>query len=83
MLEARNATFAQELIDTLHPKVLAFDAGDFKPEVIAVAKKSNVLIYVDRLDPADNPEVWQQAIDSGANGIQTNHPEQLVKFLRR
>ena len=83
MPEARNATFAQELIDTLHLKVLAFDAGDFKPDVIAVAKKNNVLIYVDRLGPADNPEVWQQAIDLGANGIQTDHPEQLVQFLKR
>jgi glycerophosphoryl diester phosphodiesterase len=83
MPEARNSTFAQELIDTLHLKVLAFDAGDFKPDVIAVAKKGNVLIYVDRLGPADNPEVWQQAIEMGADGIQTDHPEQLVKFLRK
>jgi glycerophosphoryl diester phosphodiesterase len=83
MPEARNAAFAQELVDTLHLKVLAFDANDFKPDVIAVAKKGKVLIYVDRLGPADNPEVWQQAIDMGANGIQTDHPEQLVKFLRK
>jgi glycerophosphoryl diester phosphodiesterase len=83
MPEARNAAFARELIDTLHLKVLAFDAGDFKPDVIAAAKRGNVLIYVDRLGPADNPEVWQQAIDLGANGIQTDHPEQLVRFLRR
>src|SRR5215472_2999467 len=49
MPEARNAEFAQQLIDALHLKVLAFDASDFKPDVIAVAKKGNALIYVDRL----------------------------------
>jgi glycerophosphoryl diester phosphodiesterase len=82
MPEARNAEFAQQLIDALHVKVMAFDANDFKPDVIAVAKKGGALIYVDRLGPADNPESWQQAIDMGAAGIQTDHPEELVRFLR-
>jgi glycerophosphoryl diester phosphodiesterase len=82
MPEARNPEFAQKLVDSLHPKVLAFDAGDFKPEVIAVVKRANSLIYVDRLGPADTLAAWQEAIDWGADGIQTDHPEELVKFLR-
>lgn len=82
MPEARNVETAQRLLADLHLKVMAFDAGDFKPEVIEVAKKGNVLIYVDRLGPADNPETWQQAIDQGADGIQTDHPEELVKYLK-
>ena len=82
MPEAGQAEQAQRIVDMLHPKVLAFDAGDFKPEVIAIAKKANALIYVDRLGPADNPQTWQEAIDAGADGIQTDHPEDLVKYLR-
>jgi glycerophosphoryl diester phosphodiesterase len=82
MPEAGSAERAQKLIDELHPKVLAFDANDFKPDIIAVAKKAGVLIYVDRLGQADNPAAWQAAIDQGADGIQTDHPEDLVKFLR-
>ncbi len=82
MPEAGQVEQAQRIVDLLHPKVLAFDAGDFKPEVIAVAKKANALIYVDRLGPADNPQTWQEAIDAGADGIQTDHPEELVKYLR-
>jgi glycerophosphoryl diester phosphodiesterase len=82
MPEARDAEFAQKLVESLHPKVLAFDAGDFKPEVIAVAKKGSALIYVDRLGPADTPAAWQEAIDWGADGIQTDHPEELVEYLR-
>jgi hypothetical protein len=26
--------------------------------------------------------MWQEAIDQGADGIQTDHPEELVKYLR-
>ena len=82
MPEAGQVEQAQRIVDMLHPKVLAFDAGDFKPEIIAIAKKANAQIYVDRLGPADNPQTWQEAIDAGADGIQTDHPEDLVKYLR-
>jgi glycerophosphoryl diester phosphodiesterase len=82
MPESRSAEFAQKLVDELHSEVLALDAAGFKPEVIAVVKKGNALIYVDRLGPSDNPAAWQEAIDLGADGIQSGHPEALVKFLR-
>ena len=82
MPEAGQAESARMLVTTLHPKVLAFSAGDFKPEVIAIAKEGNALIYVDRLGSADNVATWQEAIDWGADGIQTDHPEDLVRYLR-
>lgn len=82
MPEARNADTARRLIDALHLRVMAFGAGDFEEGVIAVAKASKTEIYVDRLGPADNPQVWQDAIDRGAAGIQTDKPAELVQYLR-
>jgi glycerophosphoryl diester phosphodiesterase len=82
MPEARNAEFAKILLAELHVKVMAFDAADFNPEVIAVAKQGNAQVFVDRLGAADNPAAWAEAVQWGATGIQTDHPEALVKFLR-
>ncbi len=82
MPEAGTADNARHLIERLHPQVMAFEEGDFKPDIIRVAKEANVQIYVDRLGAADNPAVWQAAIDAGADGIQTDHPAELVKYLR-
>ena len=82
MPEASSVDRAMTLIEQLHPKVLAFDARDFVPEIIAVVKQAGIQIYVDRLGPADKPEIWQAAIDSGADGIQTDKPRELVKYLR-
>jgi glycerophosphoryl diester phosphodiesterase len=82
MPEARSAELAKMLVSDLHVKVMAFDAADFKPEVIAVAKQGNAQIFVDRLGLADNPAAWEEAVQWGAAGIQTDHPEELVKFLR-
>lgn len=83
MPEAGNAKRAQQLINDLSLRVLAFDANDFLPEVIELARNAKVAIYVDRLGKDDNPHAWQDAIDRGASGIQTDHPGELVEYLRR
>lgn len=82
MPESRNAANAQSLIDELKLKVMAFDAGDFKEDVISLAKAAHVEIYVDRLGLADNEQSWQDAIDRGATGIQTDKPAELSSYLR-
>lgn len=83
MPESSSVEHAKLLIDQLHPNVIAFDARDFTPEVIAVVKHGGIEIYVDRMGTTDNPDGWQSAIDAGADGIQTDRPGPLVEYLRR
>lgn len=82
MPEARTLENAKQLIEQLHPKVMAFDAHDFTPQIIKLVKEAGIQIYVDRLGPADTPEAWQAAINAGADGIQSDKPRELVEFLR-
>ncbi len=82
MPEANNPATLKSLLEALPLKVVAFDANDFNDETIAVARAAHVDIYVDRLGNADNPEKWQDAIDRGATGIQTDHPAELVQYLK-
>ena len=83
MPESSDVDHAKLLIEQLHPRVIAFDARDFTPEVIAVVKQANAKVYVDRMGATDVPEGWQSAIDAGADGIQTDRPGALVEFLRQ
>jgi glycerophosphoryl diester phosphodiesterase len=82
MPEAENPPRLGALIEALHLKIAAFDASDFNDATIAVARAAHVDIFVDRLGKADNPQDWQDAIDRGAAGIQTDHPAELVAYLR-
>ncbi len=82
MPEASNTAVLKKLIDELKPKVIAFDARDFNPEIIGQARAAQAEIFVDRLGPADRAELWQDAVDRGADGIQTDKPAELVEFLR-
>ena len=83
MPEATDVAHAKLLIEQLHPKVIAFGASDFKPEVIAAVKEGHTEIYVDLMGATDAPEGWQSAIDAGADGIQTDRPGTLVEYLKQ
>jgi glycerophosphoryl diester phosphodiesterase len=82
MPESVSVEVSEKIIATLHPAVIAFGARDFTPEIIAIAKRANAQIYVDRMGDTDNRAGWQSAIDAGADGIQTDRPGELVGFLR-
>jgi len=82
MPESSSVETAKILIEQLHPKVIAFGARDFTPEIIRIVQEGNAEIYVDRMGTTDAPAGWQSAIDAGADGIQTDRPAELVQFLR-
>ena len=82
MPEADNVAALTKSAQLLKPSVVAFDQSDFKPELIRQACDMKAEIFVDRLWDQDTPELWQDAIDRGASGIQTNHPAELLEFLR-
>ncbi len=83
MPESNSVEHSRQLVAELHPKVIAFGAKDFVPDVIAVVKDAGAAIYVDRMGDTDGPEGWQSAIDAGADGIQTDRPGPLVEYLRQ
>ena len=82
MPESVSVPVVENIVASLHPKVIAFSASDFTPDIIGIVKRSSAEIYVDRMGATDNPAGWQAAIDAGADGIQTDRPGELVKFLR-
>ena len=82
MPEAVNADTLRTNLMELRPSVIAFNQQDFLIELIAAAKSAHTGIFVDRLGEHDNSEAWQDAIQRGATGIQTDKPGELVQFLR-
>jgi glycerophosphoryl diester phosphodiesterase len=82
MPEAVSLDVVRRTVAELHPKVIAFGASDWKPEIIQAAKDSGAELYLDRQGATDNPAAWQAAIDAGADGIQTDRPGELAQYLR-
>ena len=82
MPEAQSVDICRLLVKNMQLKVLAYSAGDWNPETIACAQKVDADLYVDRMGKTDAPAGWQEAIDMGATGIQTDRPAELVEWLR-
>ncbi len=82
MPESVNLTVVQQIVTELKPQVIAFGARDFQDDIIRVARDSGAGVFVDRLGSDDTEKSWQDAIDRGATGIQTDHPAELVQYLR-
>lgn len=82
MPEAATMENLERVMAALQPAVVAFDARDFKDDLIARAKRGGALVFVDRLGLADNPQSWHDAVERGADGIQTDRPGELVRWLK-
>jgi glycerophosphoryl diester phosphodiesterase len=83
MPEAESAEGVRRILRELRPRVIAFDRNDFTSEVVAAATAAKMGIFVDRLGMEDVPEKWKEAVAMQATGIQTDHPAELIKMLRK
>ena len=82
MPEADSKGSLEKAEQMLKPTMVAFDQDDFKPAMISQTLAMKADIFVDRLGGQDTEKDWQDAIDKGVKGIQTNHPTALLLYLR-
>lgn len=70
------------LAQELKPETM--DGGLFywTKEQVQVAHDLKVEVWVDALGPIDTEAGYKTALDIGVDGIQTDHPERLLKFLK-
>jgi glycerophosphoryl diester phosphodiesterase len=82
MPESVSLEMVERIIAELKPKVIAFSRQDWRDDIIQAARRSGAGIFVDMLGPQDTPSNWQDAIDRGATGIQTDRVAELLAYLR-
>lgn len=63
-----------------HPQVLASDMGQLSLSYVQAAHKNKARVFVD--ENKGTPEEWSQILGWGTDGIQTDDPESLLKFLK-
>lgn len=61
-------------------KIEALD-NIYDKEMVQAAQSEGVSVWLDVQSPSEGPEVWNNALQKGVNGIQTDQPEMLVKYL--
>lgn len=74
-----------KVIDAYQPKLLATDMDHLSRSFIEKAHAKNIMIFTD--DDEDDLDKWEsewgKIISWGTNGIQTDQPSALIKYLNR
>ncbi len=66
------------MINLLHPKVIAAVWRYYSQSFVETCHQAGAIVIVDE----SNPSCWEQALQWGSDGIQTDFPEELIKFLQ-
>ena len=70
----------QEVTNQIHPVVLASSMGQLNESFVKTAHANRTKVFVD--ENKGTPTEWNQIIDWGTDGIQTDDPEALLEFLK-
>jgi glycerophosphoryl diester phosphodiesterase len=77
----RTAEEMAALLASLRPETLDGQMRDWTPAQVAAAKQGGAEVWVDNLGASDNEQGYRQSLDLGVDGIQTDHPEQVLELL--
>ncbi|NOX64859.1 MAG: hypothetical protein GXO85_03445 [Chlorobi bacterium] len=68
-----------KVVKEVNPRVIATDMGELSEEYMNIAKKYGIKVIVD--EDKGTEEEWDKILNWGTDGIQTNHPEELINYL--
>ncbi len=66
----------------LPAEVLDGNQREWTPTLVREAHAAGVKVYVDALGENDQPAGFRRALEMGVDGIQTDHPDQLLAVLQ-
>jgi len=69
-----------EVVNQVHPSILASDMGQLSESFVKTAHAGNSKVFVDEKN--GTPEEWNQIINWGTDGIQTDNPAALIEYLK-
>jgi glycerophosphoryl diester phosphodiesterase len=55
---------------------------EYTVEMVNAAKAKNIPVWPDIQSATEGPEQWEKAINFGFTGLQTDHPEAMVNYLK-
>jgi glycerophosphoryl diester phosphodiesterase len=70
----------KKVVSQVNIDVLATDMGNLSDSFVKTAHANNAKVFVD--EKKGTEKEWEQIIEWGTDGIQTDKPEALIEFLK-
>ncbi|MGC4035986.1 MAG: glycerophosphodiester phosphodiesterase family protein [Chitinophagaceae bacterium] len=55
----------------------------YEKDMIATANENNVSVWLDAESDHEDSAIWKEAMEKGIQGLQTDHPKELVEYLKK
>ena len=78
----RTADSLAGFLSKYHPDILDGDWDGYTPDMVSLATGGGYLVFPDIQGPNESPALWQAAVDKGIRALQTDHPGDLVAWLK-
>lgn len=72
----------EEMITFLDKMPLEATDNISDPTLVAALKESGLSVFLDVQMADEDPVKWKAAMDKGVQGVQTDHPEALIRYLK-
>ncbi|MEO8415226.1 MAG: glycerophosphodiester phosphodiesterase family protein [Ginsengibacter sp.] len=78
----KNADELKTFLDTYPLELLDGDYSDYTPDMVTYANKESKKVWPD-IQSNGEAANWDKAIETGFRGLQTDHPEALIRYLQK
>lgn len=78
----QSAAQLNNFLDQYKIQLLDGSYKDYTVELVNAARAKNIPVWPDIQSATEGPEQWEKAINLGFTGLQTDHPEAMVNYLK-
>lgn len=80
--EVKDSAGLSHFINTFQPDLLDGDFRQYHPQLVAAAESRHIPVWPDGQSKTEGPGVWDQVLQKGLSGLQTDHPRELISYLQ-
>jgi glycerophosphoryl diester phosphodiesterase len=78
----RDTAALDTFLNKVHPEILDGNYSQYNEDMIKAANEQGYIVLPDIEGPNENPAFWDKALQKGFTGVQTDHPEELIDYLK-
>jgi len=71
------------LVALLHPETMDGHAIEWTREQVRAAHGHGAEVWMDVMGPTDSESGWRDALEKGADALQTDYPDRLIRYLKQ
>lgn len=81
--DVKDTLAMQHFIEQYKPDILDGDFRQYDTQLLLLAQKKHLNVWPDGQSQSEGTEVWDEALRKGLTGLQTDHPQELVNYLKK